>query len=60
MIEHSTLSPMAYIIPKTMKAMLAHKYGGPEVFQLSEVPTPIPKANEVLVKVLYKNMYKRD
>lgn len=56
MKEYSTLSPMAYIIPKTMQAMLAHKYGGPEVFQLSEVPTPIPKANEVLVKVLYSTV----
>ena len=34
-----------------MKAIVCHKYGGPEVLQLEEVPTPQPNDNEVLVKV---------
>ncbi|XMB85833.1 NAD(P)-dependent alcohol dehydrogenase [Mycoplasmatota bacterium WC44] len=34
-----------------MKASYCTKYGGPEVYQFLEVDTPMPKENEVLVKV---------
>ncbi len=34
-----------------MRAVVHTKYGGPEVLHLEEVERPIPKANEVLVKV---------
>jgi len=34
-----------------MKAVLVTKYGGPEVLRVDEVPTPLPKENEVLIKI---------
>jgi NADPH:quinone reductase-like Zn-dependent oxidoreductase len=34
-----------------MQAIISTKYGGPEVFQLQTVDKPIPKENEVLVKI---------
>ncbi|MCX5998051.1 MAG: NADP-dependent oxidoreductase [Chloroflexi bacterium] len=34
-----------------MRAMIINKVGGPEVLQLAEVPTPEPKAGEVLIRV---------
>lgn len=37
---------------KTMKAVVCPKYGPPEVLQIQEVPIPIPKDKEILVKVL--------
>ncbi len=34
-----------------MKAMVYTKYGSPEVLQFKNVAKPIPKDNEVLIKV---------
>ena len=35
----------------TMKAIIAHQYGGPEILKLEDVPVPTPKEDEMLVKV---------
>jgi len=34
-----------------MKAILVHQFGGPEVLQISDVPTPKPAKGQVLVRV---------
>jgi NADPH:quinone reductase len=34
-----------------MKAIRIHAYGGPEVMQLEELPTPVPAAGEALVRI---------
>src|ERR1700674_5055672 len=34
-----------------MKAIQVHQFGGPEVLQLQEIPTPKPGPGQVLVKI---------
>src|SRR5260370_1928387 len=34
-----------------MKAVVVHKYGGPEELKFEEFPDPVPGAGEVLVRV---------
>jgi NADPH:quinone reductase-like Zn-dependent oxidoreductase len=36
---------------ETMKAIVAHEYGGPEVLKYEDAPIPTPKDDELLVKV---------
>jgi NADPH:quinone reductase-like Zn-dependent oxidoreductase len=39
-------------LPKTMKAVVAHEYGGPEVLKYQDVPVPELKENEILVRLI--------
>jgi len=36
----------------TMKAIVVHEYGGPEVLEYEDAPRPEPKDNEVLVRMI--------
>src|SRR6266487_2940864 len=36
----------------TMKAVVVHEYGGPEVLKYEDVPRPEPQENEILVRVI--------
>ena len=43
--------PGAVLSGATMKAVVVHEFGGPEVLKLEDAPVPEPKDDEVLVKV---------
>jgi NADPH:quinone reductase-like Zn-dependent oxidoreductase len=34
-----------------MKAAVYHSYGSPDVVRVEETPTPVPRDNEVLVRI---------
>jgi NADPH2:quinone reductase len=40
-----------FVSNSTMKAIQVQKAGGPEVLQLVELPTPLPKPNEAVVRI---------
>jgi NADPH:quinone reductase-like Zn-dependent oxidoreductase len=44
----------------TMRAIVAHAYGGPEVLKLEQVPRPGPKEDEVLVRVIASSVNPAD
>jgi NADPH:quinone reductase-like Zn-dependent oxidoreductase len=43
-----------------MKAIVCNKYGSPEVLQLKEVATPVPKENEALIQVFASSINAAD
>ena len=42
----------AQLTTSTMKAIVVHEYGGPEVLKYEDAPRPEPKENEALVRVI--------
>ena len=43
-----------------MKAIVATKYGGPEVLQMQEIDRPVLRSGEVLVKVFVASVSRAD
>ena len=48
----ASFSAVAAELPKMMKAIVAHEYGGAEVLKLEDVPVPEPQETEILVRVI--------
>jgi NADPH:quinone reductase-like Zn-dependent oxidoreductase len=49
---HGSFNLYAEPLPRSMQAVVAHEFGGPEVLHLESVPRPRPKPNEILLKVI--------
>jgi NADPH:quinone reductase-like Zn-dependent oxidoreductase len=47
-----SVTPFAQIAESTMKAVVIHEYGGPEVLKYEDVPRPEPKEDQILVRVV--------
>ncbi len=43
--------PITMTTQATMKAVVIHKFGGPDVLRFEDMPTPRPRAHDVLVRV---------
>lgn len=71
-ISRRTLGPMlfsstfvaatgAYAVqPKTMRAVMLEKFGGPEVLKVKRIPVPEPKAGQVQIRVAYAGLSPTD
>jgi len=49
-ILHPMLS--AQSVTRTMKAIVIHEYGGPEVLKYEDIPRPEPKDDQLLIRVI--------
>jgi NADPH:quinone reductase-like Zn-dependent oxidoreductase len=45
-------TPFAQSAESTMKAIVVHEYGGPEVLKYEDVPRPEPKEDQILTQVI--------
>ena len=46
--------------PKTMRAVVLEKFGGPDVLKVTRIPIPEPKAGQVQVRVAYAGLSPTD
>ena len=44
--------PLCAQTPSSMKAVVIHSYGGPEVLKYEDAPRPEPKEDEILIRVI--------
>jgi len=47
------MTPISSVIPETTHAVQISKIGGPEIIEFVEISTPIPKPDELLIKIEY-------
>ena len=43
-----------------MRAMVIDKFGGPDVFRMGEIPTPVPGPDEIVIRVAYAGVNPAD
>lgn len=58
--ETTTKQSRKTSLPKTMKAVVLHQFGNPEVLRYEEIDTPQPKPGHVVIKVLAAGLNRLD
>src|SRR5437667_4469514 len=44
--------PLAAVAQSSMKAIVVHQYGGPEILKYEDAPRPEPNEDEILIRVM--------
>ena len=52
LVTFMLIAAVAGALSATMKAIVAHQYGGPEVLKYEDAPRPEPNENQILVRVI--------
>ncbi|MDR4460297.1 MAG: zinc-binding alcohol dehydrogenase family protein [Nitrospirales bacterium] len=58
--ERTTRTSQANPLPKTMKAVVLHRFGNPDVLQFEEIDTPQPKPGYIVIKILAAGLNRLD